>query len=117
MALATLSDQALQGDRFKTIEAPRSIFPDGIRTSGQHAPLYKALRPYEVFPKEITGSTVWRKEDYESNPERWTHRFTEDEMAELGNTADNFIASGTPLTGISQVSLSHSYLNKTLNAG
>ncbi|PKS09335.1 hypothetical protein jhhlp_003949 [Lomentospora prolificans] len=86
----------------KNEDAPRSIFPDGIRTSGQHPPLYDALRPYSQFPKEITGPTVWRKEDFENNPERWTHPFTDQEVEELGQAADNFIASGTALTGISK---------------
>jgi len=36
-------------------DAPRNIFPDGIKTSGQHEPLYDQLRPYSDFPKEITG--------------------------------------------------------------
>lgn len=31
--------------------------------------------------------------------------FSEHEVEELGNAADDFIASGTPLTGISRVSL------------
>jgi hypothetical protein len=35
--------------------APKNIFPDGIKTSGQHDPLYDLLRPYSDFPKEITG--------------------------------------------------------------
>ncbi|RAL66928.1 hypothetical protein DID88_007710 [Monilinia fructigena] len=35
----------------------RKIFPDGIKTSGQHPPLYDQLRPYSDFPKEITGET------------------------------------------------------------
>ncbi|KAK1757070.1 taurine catabolism dioxygenase [Echria macrotheca] len=83
-------------------DAPASIFPDGIRTSGQHAPLYDVLQPYSAFPKEITGPTVWRREDYVNNPERWVHPFSEEEIAELSATADAFIASGTPLTGISQ---------------
>ncbi|OAA68566.1 Taurine catabolism dioxygenase TauD/TfdA [Niveomyces insectorum RCEF 264] len=81
---------------------PRSIFPDGIRTSGQHNPLYDQLRPYSDFPREITGPTVWRKEDYESNPDRWVHRFTDTEIKELSDTADAFIAGDTPLTGISK---------------
>jgi len=85
--------------------APRDIFPDGIRTSGQHEPLYDLLRPYEDFPKEVTGPTVWTTEQYRSNPETWTHRFTEEELAELGATADDFMKSDTPLTGISQVRL------------
>lgn len=87
----------------KSTEAPRSIFPDGIRTSGQHPPLYNALKPYSEFPTEITGPTLWKKEDYESKPERWTHPFTDEEIQELSDTADAFIASGTPLTGISKV--------------
>lgn len=84
-------------------EAPRNIFPDGIKTSGQHNPLYEKLRPYEDFPKEITGPTVWKKEEFQHNPERWVHPFSEEEVQELSDTADAFIASGTPLTGISKV--------------
>ena len=89
--------------KFNNNDAPTSLFPDGIRTSGQHAPLYDALKPYEDFPKEVSGATVWKKEDYENNPERWTHHFTEEEIQELGETADAFIRSDTPLTGIAKV--------------
>ncbi|EGS17562.1 uncharacterized protein CTHT_0068960 [Thermochaetoides thermophila DSM 1495] len=83
-------------------DAPRHIFPDGIRTSGQHPPLYDLLKPYEAFPKEITGPTVWKKEDFVDHPERWIHRFTEEEIDELSEATDAFIASGTPLEGISK---------------
>lgn len=81
----------------------RNLFPDGLKTTGQQTPLYDLLQPYDRFPKQITGPTVWKAEDYRDHPERWTHRFTEDEIEELSATADQFIASGTPLTGISQV--------------
>lgn len=81
------------------------IFPDGIKTSGQHPPIYHALRPYSEFPKEITGPTVWKAEDYTNNPERWVHDFSDEEIEELSNVADKFLADGIPLTGISQVSL------------
>lgn len=83
--------------------APKDIFPDGIRTSGQHNPIYEQLKPYDKFPEEITGPTVWKREDYVNNPERWTHPFSEEEVAEIGKAADDFIASGTPRTGISKV--------------
>jgi hypothetical protein len=83
-------------------KAPTSIYPDGIKTSGQHPPIYSQLRPYEDFPKEITGPTVWKPEDYRNNPERWTHVFSDAENAEIGAAADAFIASGTPLTGITK---------------
>ncbi|KKY20757.1 putative taurine catabolism dioxygenase [Phaeomoniella chlamydospora] len=83
-------------------EAPRSIFPDGIKTSGQQPPLYDLLKPYSEFPKEITGQTVWKAEDYRNNPERWTHVLSEAEVEELSKSADEFIAADIPLTGISQ---------------
>ena len=98
-----------QGD-----DAPRDIFPDGIRTSGQHQPLYDLLKPYSAFPKEITGPTVWKREDYIDKPERWVHPFTDAEIQELSDTADAFIASGTPLTGISKDNFPLPRLGKVL---
>ncbi|KAL2753276.1 hypothetical protein ACRALDRAFT_1035556 [Sodiomyces alcalophilus JCM 7366] len=98
----------------KNDQAPRSIFPDGIRTSGQHNPIYEQLRPYEDFPKEITGPTLWTKEQFENQPERWTHRFTPEEVEELSQTADAFIAQGIPLTGISKENFPLPTLSKTL---
>lgn len=89
--------------KLKNNEAPRDIFPDGIRTSGQHPPVADQIFPYSQFPKEISGVTVWKKEDYQNNPERWVHPFTDEEVQELSDTADRFIESGTPLTGISKV--------------
>lgn len=86
----------------QTPAVSKAIFPDGIRTSGQHNPIYSRLRPYADFPKEIAGSTVWHAEDYRNNPERWTHIFNDEEVAELSKATDDFIASGKPLTGISR---------------
>ncbi|KIN04740.1 hypothetical protein OIDMADRAFT_192060 [Oidiodendron maius Zn] len=80
----------------------KTIFPDGIKTSGQHPPLYDQLRPYTDFPQEISGGTVWKSEDYTDNPERWVHEFSAQEVAELSAAADKFIADGIPLTGISK---------------
>ena len=82
--------------------APKSIFPDGIKTSGQMPPIYEDLKPYSAFPNEITGPTVWKKEDYEHNPERWTHIFSSEENEEMSKAADEFIKAETPLTGISK---------------
>jgi len=80
-----------------------SIFPDGLKTSGQCAPDYDRLFPYSSFPRRISGDTVWVAEEYKDNPERWTHHFSNHELAELSEAADSFIASGTPLTGIIKV--------------
>lgn len=81
----------------------KTVFPDGIKTSGQLSPKYEQIKSYSVFPKEITGQTVWKSEDYINRPEQWVHRFNEEEIKELSDAADAFLASGTPLTGIMKV--------------
>ncbi|MCJ1248488.1 hypothetical protein MMC30_005706 [Trapelia coarctata] len=81
---------------------PTAIFPDGIKTSGQHPPLYDELRSFEDFPEEIVGPTVWKAEDYVNAPEQWIHHFAKEEIAEMSHAANAFIDSGTPLTGISK---------------
>lgn len=81
-----------------------SKFPDGLKTSGQHPPVYSEVRPYADFPKVHSGPTVWKAEDYRDHPELWTHRFTDEEIQEISNAADAFIEDKTPLTGISKVS-------------
>ena len=83
--------------------ALKLVFPDGIKTSGQHPPLYEQLRSYDDFPEEITGATIWDAEDYKRNPERWTHYLAENEIEELSEAADEFRAATIPLTGISKV--------------
>lgn len=97
-------DSPTEATLFSYDKPSPEIFPDGIKTSGQTDPNYDQIKPYEAFPKEITGRTVWKAEDYKDNPELWKHRFTEEEVKELSDTADAFIASGTPMTGITKVS-------------
>jgi hypothetical protein len=88
--------------KYQNHKAPRSIYPDGIKTSGQHPPIPSSIRPYSAFPQEITGPTVWSAAEYRNNPERWTHGFDDEEIREISEAADRFIASDVPLTGISQ---------------
>lgn len=83
--------------------APLDIFPDGLKTTGQHPPLYDHLVSFDQFPRQIEGPTVWKAEDYRENPERWTHVFTPEQVEELSAASDAFLASKTPLTGISKV--------------
>nr|OQO18721.1 hypothetical protein B0A51_14572 [Rachicladosporium sp. CCFEE 5018] len=97
-----LTETASAPQAFSYDKPSKSVFPDGYKTSGQWPPIYEQLRPYSDFPKEITGQTVWKAEDYTNNPERWTHRFSDEETQQLGEAADAFMASGTPLTGISK---------------
>jgi hypothetical protein len=87
-----------------TNPAPKSLFPDGLKTSGQHNPDYALLTTPSQFPKEIAGPTVWKAEDYKDNPERWTHVFSPEEITELGEAAEGFMRSGKGLTGMAKVS-------------
>lgn len=89
----------------------KAIFPDGIKTSGQWPPNYDQIQPYESFPAEVKGSTVWDGGDYAEHPERWIHHLSPDELRELSNVADAFMATDTPLTGISKVAPSHILLS------
>lgn len=84
-------------------QVSRTIFPDGIKTSGQHPPIYDELRGYEDFPESIDGPTLWKSEDYRENPERWVHPFSAEEIEEISTAADNFRAAGIPLTGVTKV--------------
>ncbi|KAL3485183.1 hypothetical protein BJX62DRAFT_217480 [Aspergillus germanicus] len=93
---------------------PLDVFPDGLKTTGQHPPLYEELHPFDEFPKQISGPTLWKAEDYRDAPEKWTHRFTAEEVAELSATADAFLASKTPLTGISKSNFPLPKLSATL---
>ncbi|KAL1303089.1 hypothetical protein AAFC00_006532 [Neodothiora populina] len=104
MAPSALLQTPLEGHgpAFTYHDPSPKIFPDGIKTSGQHAPISSLIKPYSAFPKEITGQTAWQAEDYKNNPERWTHPFSQDEIAEISQAADDFIASATPLTGITK---------------
>ena len=79
-----------------------SNFPDDMKPSGQHPPIYEMLQPFSSFPQDITGPTVWRREDYVNDQTKWVHRFSVEEIQELSNAADAFLDAGEPLTSISQ---------------
>jgi hypothetical protein len=104
MALPLLETQPTALRHLSNPVVDPKIFPDGIRTSGQHPPFYDVLSPYSDFPKKITGPTVWKAEDYINDPEQWVHEFSDEEIRELSNAADKFLADEITLTGISQVS-------------
>jgi len=98
-----LTESAVEPSTFSYANPSTKKFPDGIKTSGQFSPEAHLLKPYDQFPKEITGPTIWDAEDYQTNPERWTHHFSEEEVKEMSDAADAFMASETPLTGITKV--------------
>jgi hypothetical protein len=120
MAPGILVDEAQPGTRPRPSKrndnAPRHAVPDGIRTTGQHPPLYDLLKPYTAFPKTITGPTVWLASDFAPHPSRWIHPLTPSEITELSFAADAFLTSSTPLEGISQQTFPLPTLAPTLTA-
>jgi hypothetical protein len=72
-------------------------------TQGQHDVLFDLVQPYEHFPKQITGSTVWRAEDFRAEPERWQKRWSEEHVRELEEAYEAFERTGLPLTAITRV--------------
>lgn len=85
------------------LKADPTVFPDGLKTSGQHCPIASLIRPYEEYPKKIEGPTVWGKADFQEKPDKWQRTFSAEEVEEIGQAADDFIGSGVPLTGITKV--------------
>lgn len=71
-------------------------------TSGQWDQLPESITPYEQYPKEVTGRTVWRQEDYANSPERWVHWWTADQLAQIEAAALAFEQAGISLTDISK---------------
>ncbi|KAI1506174.1 hypothetical protein F5X99DRAFT_365756 [Biscogniauxia marginata] len=104
----------IQSLKAKVRNVDRAVFPDGLKTAGQHPPLYDQLYPYSAFPKHIEGPTVWKAEEYSNNPERWVHPFSSEEIAEISQAADDFIASGIPITGITKENFPLPGLDKSL---
>ncbi|KAI0484301.1 hypothetical protein GGR56DRAFT_668885 [Xylariaceae sp. FL0804] len=92
----------IQSLKARARDVDRSVFPDGLKTTGQQPPLYDQIYPYSAFPKHIEGPTVWRPEDYADNPERWVHQFSAAEIEEMSRAADAFMASPLPITGITK---------------
>jgi len=73
-------------------------------TSGQHEPVPGLLAPYSAFPKEITGPTVWKREEFINDTSKWQHRWTPELIAELEQSYEEFKARGVELPQINKVS-------------
>lgn len=85
-------------------KAPATELVKPLLTSGQHEPLFDTLTPYEQFPKELTGPTVWTKEEFETNPKAWKWRWTPEQIADLESAYDEWEKTGKSLPEINRVS-------------
>ncbi|WWD17576.1 hypothetical protein CI109_102017 [Kwoniella shandongensis] len=71
-------------------------------TSGQHEPIPELVQPYSAFPTEITGRTVWKREDFVQNPDLWKRVWSQDQIKELEEAYERFEKTGLGLPDITR---------------
>lgn len=78
----------------------------GCLLSCAHIPI--SVEPYEAFPQEVTGPTLWTADDYrsESAKPKWVRWWSADEISQIEAASKLWKESGRPLTEIEQVSCS-----------
>ncbi|WVW83551.1 hypothetical protein I302_105572 [Kwoniella bestiolae CBS 10118] len=80
----------------------RSPPPKHNLTSGQHEPDESLIQPYSVFPKVVTGPTVWNKEDLSKNESLWKEAWSAEQVKELEESYEQFLGTGLDLPYITQ---------------
>jgi hypothetical protein len=75
-----------------------------VLTSGQQDPDLSLLKPYSEFPKEVTGRTVWSREDFVDNESLWKRTWTPEHIAALNEAYDKFAATDVSIPEINRVS-------------
>ncbi|KAL1406724.1 hypothetical protein Q8F55_006128 [Vanrija albida] len=99
------------------LKAPTDGPVKPLLTSGQHEPIFDILTPYDQFPQEVTGPTVWTKEQFESDPKAWKWRWTPEQIADLEKAYVEWEATGKSLPEINRDSFPLSDSIRTFLAG
>jgi hypothetical protein len=73
-------------------------------SSGQREPEYDLLVPYDDLPEEMTGPTVWTKEELEITPERWLRQFSNEEVEYIEKAIHQVESKGLELAQIDSAS-------------
>lgn len=71
-------------------------------SSGQREPEYDILTPYESMPKQISGRTVWTKEELVADTARWIRPFNELEIQHISTAVQNIESQNLDLPQISR---------------
>ncbi|KAK4686742.1 hypothetical protein P7C73_g3388, partial [Tremellales sp. Uapishka_1] len=71
-----------------------------LLSAGQTEPLAELIQPYNKFPKQVTGPTVWKREDFVDNPDQWKYTWTSEQIAALDGAYESFQKSGKNITEI-----------------
>jgi hypothetical protein len=88
-----------------TIHTAERIWGRGLGlSSGQREPEYDLLVPYDDLPEEMTGPTVWTKEELEITPERWLRRLSNEEVEYIEKAIHQVESEGLDLGQIDSAS-------------
>lgn len=104
VTLAPLAPHVVPRRSVKHVTTPSvaSSHRPKVLTSGQLEPDHNLIQPYSAFPKEITGPTVWTKEQFENDHGLWKRRWTEEQIELLEDAYANFEATGLGLPEITR---------------
>lgn len=84
--------------------APLKSFNKGL-TSGMLEPSHELVQPYANFPKEITGKTVWKRDEFINDENLWKRQWSAENIASLEAAYDAWAAKGLSLPEIDRVSI------------
>lgn len=71
-------------------------------SSGQREPEYGLLTPYESMPKQISGRTVWTKEELMADTSRWIRPFTDIEIRHIQTAVQTIESQDLDLSQINR---------------
>jgi len=70
--------------------------------------------PNAVWPKEISGVTVWNGKELEAHPEQWVYPLSADEIADIDSALKHFKSLNKPLIEIEKSNFPFRLFSKVL---
>ncbi|KAL2880562.1 hypothetical protein SGCOL_003933 [Colletotrichum sp. CLE4] len=70
--------------------------------SGQREPEYDLLQSFDAMPQEVSGPTVWTKEELDRDTGRWLYHFTEEQIRHISAAVHEIEAGGLQLSEVNK---------------
>lgn len=69
-------------------------------SSGQREPIYDLLTPFQSMPKEMTGRSIWTKEELQNEPGRWIRCWNSSEVKQIEQAIQHVEKQKLPLAEV-----------------
>ncbi|KIW56992.1 hypothetical protein PV05_05598 [Exophiala xenobiotica] len=69
-------------------------------SSGQREPIYDLLTPFQSMPKEMTGRSIWTKEELQNEPSRWIRCWNSSEVKQIEQAIQHVEKQKLPLAEV-----------------